>query len=176
MSQSGFDIVDIVDDFLLLELGSADVILCMQWLEALRAMAVNWRALSMKFKVGETPVVLQGDPCLCKSPVSLKTMMRALKQEGHGFWVELGMFSIEQQSGVVAEELVPTALRVVLQRHAVVFQMPPSLPPLQLRDHSIPLKARTSQLISVLTSIHRCKRVRLRSWLQKCLPWGFCVD
>lgn len=95
----------------------------------------------MKFKIGMTPIVLQGDLSLCKSLVSLKNMMRALKQEGHGFWVELGMFLIEQPGDVV-EEPVPAALQAVLQRHAATFEMPSGLPPPRLQDHSIPLEGR----------------------------------
>lgn len=100
--------VEIVEDFLPLELGNVDVILGMQWLETLSTVAVNWQTLSMKFKIGEKSI---GDPSLCKAPVPLKTIMRTLKQEGQGFWVKLGMISMEPKPGAVAEVLVPTALQ-----------------------------------------------------------------
>lgn len=80
--------IKIVEDFLPLELGSSDVILGMKWLKTLGSMAVNWKTLTMKFKVGETPVLLQGDYGLCKIPVSPKVMIRALHREGQGLWLE----------------------------------------------------------------------------------------
>ena len=62
----------IVQDFLLLDLGSTDVVLGMQWLGNLGSMEVNWKQLTMKFKMGNANMVLQGDPGLNKSKVSLK--------------------------------------------------------------------------------------------------------
>ena len=42
--------IEIVEDFLPLKLGCADVILGMQWLESLGGMQVNWNTLIMKFQ------------------------------------------------------------------------------------------------------------------------------
>lgn len=50
--------IEIVDDFLPLELGSADMILEMHWLESLGGMQVNWKSLIMKFKVSGMAVTL----------------------------------------------------------------------------------------------------------------------
>lgn len=61
-----------MQDFLLLDLGSADVILGMQWLESLGGMQVSWKLLTMRFRVGGVSVVLHGDPSLDTSLVSLK--------------------------------------------------------------------------------------------------------
>lgn len=54
--------LEIVDNFLPFELGSSDVILGMQWLESLGGMQMNWKDLTMEFKVGRITVTLQGDP------------------------------------------------------------------------------------------------------------------
>ncbi|XP_024027885.1 uncharacterized protein LOC112093511 [Morus notabilis] len=70
--------IQVLDDFLPLDLGSTDVILRMKWLQTLGAMKVNWKLLSMK--VGNQPVILRGDPSLCRTLVSLKTMVRAIKR------------------------------------------------------------------------------------------------
>lgn len=72
----------VVEDFLPLDLGSSDVKLGMKWLEMLGATSVNWKTLTVKFKIGEMQVVLQGDLEFSKSAVTLKVMMKALKQEG----------------------------------------------------------------------------------------------
>ena len=63
-----------MEDFLSLELGSADVILGMKWLETLGRMEVNWKNLTMRFQVGGVYVILQGDPSLSTSLVSLNTL------------------------------------------------------------------------------------------------------
>ena len=53
--------MEVVEDFLPLELGSSNVILGMQWLETLGGMHVNWQTLTMKFKLGGEWVTLQGN-------------------------------------------------------------------------------------------------------------------
>lgn len=83
----------IVEDFLPLELGSTDVILGMQWLSPLGNMEVNWKLLTMKFRMGESVKTLKGDLGLSKAGVSLKTMVKTLQQEGQGVWVELRSMS-----------------------------------------------------------------------------------
>jgi len=67
--------VEVVEDFLPLELGSSDLILGIQWLETLGVVSVNWKTLLMKFNVGDQHVTLRGDPGLNKSPVTLKALM-----------------------------------------------------------------------------------------------------
>lgn len=118
--------IEIVEDFLPLELGSADVILGMQWLETLGGMQVNWRTLTMKFRIRGTAVTLQGDPSLSSSSVSLKAMLKTLKKEKEGIWVELGSLETDR----VIEPLgVPTPFQAILQRFAEVFEWPGGLPP-----------------------------------------------
>ena len=81
--------IEVVQDFLLLKLGNADVILGMQWLETLGRMQVNWKSLTMRFTLEEVAVILQGDPSLCSSLISLKAMLKAIKGEGEGILLEL---------------------------------------------------------------------------------------
>ncbi|XP_068634605.1 uncharacterized protein [Aristolochia californica] len=73
--------IEIVEDFLPLELGSTDVILGVQWLETLGGTYTNWKTHVMKFRVGNEMVVLQGYPSLHKTLVSLKAMMRTIKRD-----------------------------------------------------------------------------------------------
>ena len=82
--------IEIVEDFLPLDLGSADVILGMKWLELLGGMQVNWKLLTMRFKVGEVPMIQQGDPSLSASLISLKAMWKNLREQGEKVLVELG--------------------------------------------------------------------------------------
>ena len=72
--------IEVVEDFLPLNLGSADVILGMKWLESLGGMLVNWKLLTMSFKVREMTMILQGDPSLNTSLISLKAMWKNLRE------------------------------------------------------------------------------------------------
>ena len=84
----------VVQDFLPLELGRTNVVLGMQWLGSLGCMEVNWKRLTMKFRMGNSVVVLQGESGLNKSKVSLKTMVKEIAQEGQGILVEFGYTTI----------------------------------------------------------------------------------
>lgn len=74
-----------VEDFLPLELGSSNVILGIQWLQKLGRMQVDWNTLTMTVDTTGTKVTLQGDQSLSKTPVSLKTMLKAFREQGEGF-------------------------------------------------------------------------------------------
>ncbi|XP_062085564.1 uncharacterized protein LOC133791660 [Humulus lupulus] len=139
-SQATLDLatLQVVTDFLPLDLGGADVILGIKWLETLGNMQVNWRTMVMRFGIAGTLVTLQGDPTLCKSQISLKVMIRTVQNEGQGYWV--------QPSSLVQGDIEPAELgsqeevAAVLQKHEEVFNMPAGLPPTREREHAITLK------------------------------------
>lgn len=78
--------LEVVEDFLPLELGSTDVILGIQWLEKLGVVRNNWKTRIMEFEVNEEPIILKGDPTLVRSKISLKVMLQTLKKTGTGYW------------------------------------------------------------------------------------------
>uniref|UniRef100_A0A803PSM5 RNA-directed DNA polymerase n=1 Tax=Cannabis sativa TaxID=3483 RepID=A0A803PSM5_CANSA len=112
----------VVTDFLPLELGGADVILGVKWLETLGNMQVNWRTMVMKFERDGTWVTLQGDPSLCKSQISLKAMVHTVEQTGYGFWIPLGSLNSQEQN----QEIVPRELEGLLEKYEPAFHMPPA--------------------------------------------------
>ena len=68
------------------------------WAQPIFLSLVNWKTLTMKFKMGEMPMTLQGDPCLCNSLISLKAMFKTIKGEGEAVLLELcSMASSYQQ-------------------------------------------------------------------------------
>lgn len=127
-----------MEDFLPLELGNANDILGMQWLASLGGMHVNWGTLTMKFRVGGVTVTLQGDPALCKSLVSLKAMMKAIKDQGAGVLMELG--NIEVREPTLSVE-IPSQLTEVLQHCQRVFNWPEGLPQQRFHDPAITLSS-----------------------------------
>ena len=56
--------VEIIEDFILLSLGSTDVILGIQWLETLRVTLVNWKTQLLKFRFGSSTVSIKGESYL----------------------------------------------------------------------------------------------------------------
>lgn len=61
----------------------------MKWLQSLGEMKANWKLLTTKFSIGGQAVVLGGDSSLCKTLVSLKTLVKAIQYAEQGFLVEL---------------------------------------------------------------------------------------
>lgn len=131
-----------MEDFLPLQLGRANVILRMKWLKTLGEM-VNWKLLWIPFKVGGSTVTLLGDPSLSISFVSLEAMVRAIKNEGEGFLVELGSMIIgDKQSTLACEKAttIPTPLARLIQQHQGMCDWPETLPSHWSHNHAIELQ------------------------------------
>ncbi|KFK23991.1 hypothetical protein AALP_AAs48021U000700 [Arabis alpina] len=131
----------VVAPFLPLELGSADVILGIQWLGSLGDMRCNWKLQKIAFMVEGKEVELQGDPSICCSPVTLKGLWKALDQEGQGVIVEYGGLQAQNPR---SEKPVPEALSTVLAEFTGVFEEPRGLPPSRGKEHEITLKQEAS--------------------------------
>ena len=126
----------IVQDFLPLDLGSTNVVLGMQWLGSLGTMEVNWNQLTMKFRMGNSNMVLQGDLSLNKSRVSLKAMMKEIRQEGQGILVEFSNIAAVASSDPWP---IPKEVQGLLDQFQPVFNMPAGLPPTRETDQAIQL-------------------------------------
>ena len=90
--------------------------------------------------MGEVSVILQGDPTLSTSLISLKAMWKALRESGERVLVKLSNI------GIVARPLefsTPTPIQRILDQFQSVFQHPPRLPPQYARDHVITLQLGT---------------------------------
>lgn len=88
--------VVIVENFLPLDLGNSDIILAIQLLEKLGTMTTNWKMQTLRFKMGNDTVTLQGDPSLGRSGISLKAMIRNLRKEGRGYLIEFNYLQAAQ--------------------------------------------------------------------------------
>ena len=116
----------VVEDFLPLSLGSTYVILGMQWLGTLGTMEVNWQQLIMKFKMGETLMILKGDPSLCKSGVSLKVIMKELQQQGQGVLVEMCYLRAEEKKELCTPGISSWVEELKKDHPKVFFRAPTS--------------------------------------------------
>ena len=72
----------------------------------------------MKFKVREVTMILQGDPSLSASLISLKAMWKNLREQGEGVLVELGHINIVEHT---CDLCVPNALQQVLDCFDSIF-------------------------------------------------------
>ncbi|KFK22447.1 hypothetical protein AALP_AAs52132U000100, partial [Arabis alpina] len=129
----------VVTEFLPLELGSADVILGIQWLASVGDMRCNWKQQRLSFEVDNREVCLQGDPSVCCAMVSMKGLWKALQHQGEGFIVEYGGL---QSSG--EPDQPPSVLSSILTDFHQVFAEPQGLPPSRGREHAIVLATETA--------------------------------
>ncbi|XP_048627868.1 uncharacterized protein LOC125596911 [Brassica napus] len=128
----------VTSSFLPLELGMADVILGIQWLETLGETRSNWKLQWMKFQLGKETVTLQGDPSLFSAQVSLKALWKAMENEGEGYMVEL---SSMQTVGGGEPERLRSEYQWVESEFGGTFQEPQGLPPSRGKEHAITLEA-----------------------------------
>ncbi|KAL5572824.1 hypothetical protein UlMin_022421 [Ulmus minor] len=103
----------IEEDFLPFELGCADVVLGVTWLQKLGEVKANWKVFTMEFQLGNTSVHWQGDPTLCCTPVSLKSLIRTMGIEGGGLLLELCSTLVDKEGADYS--IVPEALQGILQ-------------------------------------------------------------
>ena len=136
--------LEVVEDFLPLQLGSSDVILGVAWLEKLGMVLTDWKKQIMKFEVKGEPVTLTGDPSLIHAQVSLKVMKKMLRQNSSGFLVECNAMKVDSQLPGEEEktvELIPPFVTPVLEQFGSIFEVPCELPPARGHEHAINLKA-----------------------------------
>ncbi|KAI5387964.1 hypothetical protein KIW84_073887 [Lathyrus oleraceus] len=115
-------------------LGGSDMVLGMDWLASLGNIEANFGELCLKWKQGRQKYNIQGDPALCTRQASWKAMLKALTDEGMGFYLH----SMEaKQAGNNTK--TPEWERI-LELFEEVFNLPSGLPPPREHDHAILLK------------------------------------
>ena len=81
--------MEVMEDFIPMELGSTNVILGFKWLRTLGGTYFNYDNHVMKFRLGNTTITLRGDPSLKKLAISLKHMFRELQWEKTRYMVQI---------------------------------------------------------------------------------------
>lgn len=109
-----------------LTLGNADVILGVEWLETLGDVKSNWKEQRMSFKQDGKTVTLQGDSSLCNGPVSLKTLLKTVRDDGEGVLVEFGGLQTEGWKGETENS---PEWEAILGKYEGIFGEPQGLPP-----------------------------------------------
>lgn len=117
----------IIQEFLPLPLGSADVILGVTWLETLGKIQFDFQLLEMDLWIGDWLVHLCGDRSLVKSQISLKSMMKSFAKEDQGILIELSVVDVTDQRCQDSKEGsgMPTGF---VKKFTIVFEPLGTLP------------------------------------------------
>ncbi|XP_038904464.1 uncharacterized protein LOC120090832 [Benincasa hispida] len=114
----------IINDLFPLPLGNIDVVLGVQWLMTLGRVECDWGTSEMEFQIGDWQVHLKGNRNLMKAQISLKSMMKLVREEGQGILLELSsLLTTEREDGGRPK------IQEILRKYHSVFQAVERLPP-----------------------------------------------
>lgn len=153
----------IVEEFLPLAMGSADVILGLRWLTSLGETRNDWSKLTMSFTVEGKTVTLEGDPDLHRPLVSLKSMAKYLQREEGVLLIECCSLSMECPDEGNSPTL-PSDIEALLDAFSVLFEDPVGLPLSRGQEHAVVLQQGVST--HIIIPIHR--KMRLSALLVRC--------
>ncbi|XP_010430713.1 PREDICTED: uncharacterized protein LOC104714948 [Camelina sativa] len=141
----GIQGVEIMEELLVIELGSTDVVLGYSWLATLGDTKINWLNRTLSWKIGPRWVTIVGDPALSKEPISLRSMERVIHHEGEAYLLELTtMFDGKKPLDKKIPEVA--AVQTLIKEYQSVFKMPLTFPPPRNREHAINLQTGTSPI------------------------------
>lgn len=127
--------VEFSQNFFLMELGGTDMVLGMDWLASLGNIKANFGNLCLMWEWGGQKYSIQGDPTLSNQQVSMKAVMRALKDKGIGFYVQtVKTVAVEKNAELIEWD-------ETLGKFEEVFHLPKGLPPRREHGHAILLKS-----------------------------------
>lgn len=123
--------MQITTDFIVLEPGSADIVLGVQWLRTLGKCEVDWDKQELSFLTKTGRVTLQGDVEIPNSINNNNAEATGIEWDGN----EISLFSFAEQQ----EDSVLVAVRLLLDEYKRVFEEPTELPPVRGFEHAIRL-------------------------------------
>ncbi|XP_027343350.1 uncharacterized protein LOC113855916 [Abrus precatorius] len=126
--------VAIVQTFYLIKLGSVDIVLGMEWLQRLGTITANFYQLYIKWQKGAESRMIRGDASLGRKCATLKTTLKALKEEGGGILVTAVGPEVEAPSEIL------DVMRKLQEEFEDIGTIQKGLPPVRTCDHAIILK------------------------------------
>ncbi|CAA7021556.1 unnamed protein product [Microthlaspi erraticum] len=121
--------------FIVLDLGSAYIILGVQWLRTLGKRQIDWDKHEYSFMYQGKQVTLKGDPSLHTPKLSFKYLQPEFVEKKQRAALSLSNTQISPQQ----EPVLAPPIAAVVEKYAHVFQPPSSLPPIRGREHAINL-------------------------------------
>ncbi|KAF2300154.1 hypothetical protein GH714_009962 [Hevea brasiliensis] len=161
--------------------GGVDFILGVAWLETLGEIHANWRQMTLKFQMGNRTVILQGDPSLSRTPVSLRALRKTVDVE---FSSILWLVESDGGNNEVTNNLdsgQQEAMQTMLHQFADVFAEIKSLPPQRQADHQIRLLPATGQLRTDQRSLkhlllQQASTPAKQYWLSELMGYSFMIE
>ncbi|XP_075104752.1 uncharacterized protein LOC142178871 [Nicotiana tabacum] len=128
------------DDFLVLPIGSCDVVLGIQWLSKLGDIQIKFEKLYMKFVYQGKQVALQGIQPSFKT-VDAKAFNNITAYDAQIFMIRVGPASPTEEKRDNSLEERPVEVQALLEEYHELFQEPRQLLlSREVFDHHIPLK------------------------------------
>ncbi|CAJ2638342.1 unnamed protein product [Trifolium pratense] len=128
--------VEFKQHFFIMELSGSEMVLGMDWLASLGNIEANFSNLCLKCELDGKKYTIQGDPTMCNSQATWKTMIKALSDEGMGFYIH----TVSGDATEAVEGGDMSEWGKVINEFTTVFNMPSGLPPIREHDHAILLK------------------------------------
>ena len=122
----------ITADYYVLPVSACQLVLGVQWLETLGPIEMDYKKLTMTYKIGEKSCIFQGLKHAALEALSDKEFNSF---QGTGF-----LFQILLSSNVPQPSLQSPNITHLLTEFSKVFELPTSLPPKRPHDHRIPLQ------------------------------------
>jgi hypothetical protein len=134
----GFKIQDVEfnQHFFIMDLGGSEMVLGMDWLASLGNIEANFGNLCLKWKKNGQNYLIQGDPAMCNRQASWKAMIKAMSNDGVGFYVH----TVTDSNNEGTEWVKSEEWNQIISEFEDVFNMPSGLPPIRDYDHAIQLK------------------------------------
>ncbi|XP_058727193.1 uncharacterized protein LOC131598628 [Vicia villosa] len=126
----------IQQDFYVFELGGVDIVLGMEWLAQLGEIRANFGDLLLKVPTPTGTHIIQGDPTLSRASASIKSMYKALSNQGEGFMITYHMISEAEDPHAATTPWI----RPVLEDYPEVFTELQGLLPQRTHDYAIILQ------------------------------------
>ena len=120
-------------DYYILLVATCQLVLGVQWLETLGPIEMDYKQLTMNFKVEGTPQTFQG---LRRTSIEALSDKESNGLQGTGLFFQI----IPSTTASNQPKSYPPEIGQLLAKFSHVFESPTSLPPRQSHDHQIPLQ------------------------------------
>ena len=123
----------ITADYYILPVAACQLVLGVQWLETLGPIEMDYKQLTMNFKVEGTPQTFQG---LRRTSIEALSDKESNGLQGTGLFFQI----IPSTTASSQPKSYPPEIGQLLAKFSHVFESPTSLPPRRSHDHQIPLQ------------------------------------
>lgn len=127
--------LDITEDFFILAMEGANLVLGVQWLQTLGPVTKDHKALTMDFKIDGKEYHLQGDCQLNPDGVTTSGLKKMIGRGEVAYFCHLRKDDTMEQ-----DRTLGTPLSSLLDRFKSILDVPNQLPPLRAADHRIVLQ------------------------------------